>query len=121
MSQHSEENELIRKRRSKLDAISKSGVYAYGGRFQTSSSISELKDDFAEGKRVSLAGRIVAARTHGKSLFYDIKDLHAKIQVYVKEDILGPENFEFLNNVDIGDFIGVKGETFKTKTGEATV
>ncbi|MDP3804649.1 MAG: lysine--tRNA ligase, partial [Candidatus Omnitrophota bacterium] len=60
-------------------------------------------------------------RSHGKSSFYDIKDSTAKIQAYFKEDAVGAGNFKFLNNVDIGDFIGVKGETFKTRTGEPTV
>ena len=121
MPEHIEENELITQRKTKLENISKRGIYAYGGKYETTSAIKALKDDFSEGKTVSLAGRIMAARTHGKSSFYDIKDSTAKIQVYMKEDIVGVKSFEFLNNIDIGDFIGVKGETFKTRTGEPTV
>ncbi len=116
-----EENELIKQRKAKLDAISRAGVYAYGGRFETSSSIKALTGSFSEGKAVSIAGRVMAIREHGKSLFYDIKDASGKIQAYVKEDIIGAQNYGFLKNIDIGDFVGIKGETFKTRTGEPTV
>ncbi len=121
MSEHIEENELIKQRKSKLENIAKSGVYAYGGKFEVTSSIGELKDDFSEGKTVVLAGRIMAIRLHGKSMFLDLKDSKGKMQAYVKEDAVGPDTFAFLKNVDIGDFAGVKGETFKTRTGEPTI
>jgi len=121
MAEHSEEKALIKQRKEKLGNISKSGRYAYGGRFEVSSCIKPLKDDFAENKKCALAGRIMAMRSHGKSLFYDIKDSTGKIQAYVKEDIIGPGEFKFLNNLDIGDIVGIKGDTFKTRTGEPTV
>ena len=121
MSEHIEENELIKQRKSKLENIAKSGVYAYGGKFEVTGSIGELKDDFSEGKTVVLAGRIMAIRLHGKSMFLDLKDSKGKMQAYVKEDAVGPDTFAFLKNVDIGDFAGVKGETFKTRTGEPTI
>lgn len=121
MAERPEENELIKQKRLKLDNIIKSGIYPYGGKFEMTSSIKALKDNFAEGNSVALAGRVMAARVHGKSSFYDIKDSTAKIQAYFKEDIVGADNFKLLNNIDIGDFIGVKGETFKTRTAEPTV
>ncbi|MFA6142192.1 MAG: lysine--tRNA ligase [Candidatus Omnitrophota bacterium] len=121
MAESLEENDFIKQRKLKLDNIIKSGIYPYGGKFETTSSIKVLKDDFTEGKSVVLAGRVMAARVHGKSSFYDIKDSTAKIQAYFKEDIVGTENAKLLGNVDIGDFIGIKGETFKTRTGEPTV
>lgn len=116
-----EENDLIKQRKAKLDSISGRGVYAYGGRFETSSSIKALKDEFAENRTVALAGRIMAIRAHGKSLFYDIKDSTGKIQGYIKSDIIGQDIFNSLNDLDIGDFVGIKGDTFKTRTGEPTV
>lgn len=116
-----DENELIRQRKAKLDAITAAGTYAYGGKYETTGSIGALKADFAEGKAVSLAGRIMAAREHGKSLFYDIKDVSGKIQAYFREEVVGADRFAFLKNLDIGDFIGIKGETFKTRTAEPTV
>jgi len=63
----------------------------------------------------------MASRQHGKSLFYDVRDSSGKIQAYFKQDIVGDKNFDFTKNFDIGDFIGIKGETFKTRTGEPTV
>ncbi len=121
MSEHSEENELIKQRKAKLEDIFKRGIYAYGGRYDTTSTIKALKDDFQEGIPVSLAGRIMAIRAHGKSSFYDVLDATGKIQAYFKADIVGAETFGLLNDLDIGDFIGVEGETFKTRTGEPTV
>lgn len=121
MSEHVEENELIAQRKSKLDNITKSGVYAYGGKFEVTSGIGELRDAFSEGKQVALAGRIMAIRSHGKSMFIDLKDSSGKMQAYIKADAVGADTFAFLNNVDIGDFAGVKGETFKTRTGEPTI
>ena len=121
MAEQFDENELIKQRRSKLEAIIKKGIPPYGEKFALSSNIKGLKDNFTEGIQASAAGRIVAARVHGKSLFYDIKDSTGKIQGYVKEDIIGPDNFKFLDNIDIGDIVAIKGDTFKTRTGEPTI
>jgi len=116
-----EENELIKQRRAKLEAIKSLGLYAYGGRFDTTSFIKELTDNFADGKTVTIAGRIMACREHGKAKFYDLKDSTGKIQLYVKSDIVGADVFELSNNTDIGDFVGVSGETFKTRTNEPSI
>ena len=71
---------------------------------------------------VSLAGRLVALRSMGKAIFGHIQDATGKIQIYIKEDILGKELFkEFEDLVDVGDILGVKGKLFRTKTGELTV
>ena len=91
-----EENELILQKKAKLDAITKSGVYAYGGKFDVTSTVKELTDNFTEGKVVSLAGRLMACREHGKAKFYDLKDSTGKIQLYVKADIVGEKAFEQL-------------------------
>ncbi|MFA5500907.1 MAG: lysine--tRNA ligase [Candidatus Omnitrophota bacterium] len=116
-----EENELIRQRKAKLDAINNKGIYAYGGRFDTTATIKKITDNFTEGQSVALAGRLMACREHGKAKFYDLKDSTGKIQLYVKADIVGEAGFELSNNLDIGDFVGVKGETFKTRTGEPSL
>jgi len=121
MQEHIEESELIKQRKSKLKNIIDAGMTVYGGRFILTSDIKTLKENFSEGKTVSLAGRIMASRFHGKSAFYDIKDSGAKIQAYFKEDLVGAKAFGILGNLDIGDFIGIKGDTFKTRTGEPTV
>jgi lysyl-tRNA synthetase class 2 len=116
-----EESDLIKQRRAKLDAITSKGIYAYGGRFDITSSIKGIIDNFAEGAAVTIAGRIMACREHGKAKFYDLKDSTGKIQLYVKADIVGPDAFELSNNTDIGDFIGISGETFRTRTNEPSI
>jgi lysyl-tRNA synthetase class 2 len=116
-----EESELIQQKKAKLDAITKSGIYAYGGRFETNSTVKGITDNFAEGKTVTIAGRLMACREHGKAKFYDLKDSTGKIQLYVKADIIGEKAFELSSHLDIGDFIGVKGETFKTRTQEPSI
>lgn len=116
-----DESELIRERRAKLEAIRSKGIYAYGGKFAITSSIKGLTDNFAEGQNATVAGRIMACREHGKAKFYDLKDSTGKIQLYIKADIVGPDAFELSNNTDIGDFIGVSGETFKTRTNEPSI
>ncbi len=122
MSEHIiEENELLKQRKTKLENIAKAGVHPYGGKFAVSSTIGELKDAFVEGAHAVVAGRIMAIRAHGKSMFLDIKDSSGKIQAYMKEDTVGADKFALLKNMDIGDFIGVAGDTFKTRTGEPTV
>lgn len=121
-TEHIEENELIKQRKEKLRSIIDSGASPYGGKFAVTSNIGALKDSFEEGKTVVAAGRVMAVRLHGKSMFYDLKDSSGKIQAYIKEDTVGSDKFGFLkNNIDIGDFFGVSGETFKTRTGEPTV
>jgi len=120
-------NELIKQRLSKLDALKKAGVNPYGGAFTNSFGIKELVDKFTadesqfKAKEVIVAGRIMAMRLHGKSAFCDLKDQQAKIQIYIKEDIVSKEKFEIFEKIDIGDILGVKGEVFKTRTGELTV
>lgn len=122
MTEHIEEHELIRLRKEKVGVITASGAQPYGGKFETTGNIGVIKDGFVEGKTVVAAGRVMAARLHGKSMFYDLKDSSGKLQIYIKEDTIGADRFAFLkNNVDIGDFLGAKGETFKTRTGEPTV
>ena len=106
----------------KLEQIRKSGASGYGRHFRNHESIKKLRDDFQEGKNVRIAGRIMAMRSHGKSLFGDVMDQDARIQLYLKLDNVGKEQFDFfLNNLDIGDIIGVEGKLFKTRTQEPTV
>lgn len=109
-------------RRKKLETIRKAGICPYLRKFTNSSDIKELVDNFQEGKEVQAAGRIVAMRSHGKSLFADLRGQSGKIQFYLKADTVGKENFEFfLNNIDTGDIIGLKGRLFKTRTQEPTI
>ncbi len=122
-----ETNELFRERLKKLDSLRGLRLYdapvePYGRRFERSSSLKEIVSSFEEGKQVKVAGRIRAIRTMGKSIFSDLRDQEGKMQLYLKEDIVGKEPFEFFTTkIDIGDIIGTQGSLFKTKTGEPSL
>lgn len=115
-------SDILETRHEKLDLLRKKGVDPFGGRFSISSGVKELVDDFKEGAKAVVAGRIMAKRKHGKSIFCDLRDENAKIQLYFKADPLGADSFELFDAaLDIGDIIGAEGETFKTRTGEPTL
>lgn len=73
-----------------------------------------------EGHEVSLAGRVMAVRRHGRALFLDLQDGQGRIQCHAREDVLG-ESFSLLDHLDLGDFLGVRGPVFKTRRGEISV
>jgi lysyl-tRNA synthetase, class II len=116
-----EENELVAQRRQKLAALRQRGVEAFGGAFQTDGNIAEVRAKFAEGVTLRAAGRITAHRDMGKSHFVDLRDATGRIQVYVHAKEVGPELMEIFGLLDLGDFIGVEGACFITKTGEPTL
>ncbi len=116
-----EENELIALRRQKLEALRARGVAPFGRSFATSGDIGEVREKFAEGAAFRVAGRITAHRDMGKSHFLDLRDATGRIQVYVQAKELGPEAMETFGLLDLGDFIGVEGTCFVTKTGEPTL
>ena len=115
------ENELISLRRQKLEALRAQGVAPFGRSFETSGSIAEVREKFAEGETLCIAGRITAHRDMGKSHFLDVRDVSGRIQVYVQAKELGTEAMEIFALLDLGDFIGVEGSCFLTKTGEPTL
>jgi lysyl-tRNA synthetase class 2 len=116
-----EENELIALRRQKLEALRARGVAPFGQSFETSGSIAEVREKFAEGETLRTAGRITAHRDMGKSHFLDLRDASGRLQIYVQAKELGPEAMEIFGLLDLGDFIGVEGSCFVTKTGEPTL
>ena len=85
-----------------------------------SADIKEHFDDM-DGKPVVMAGRIMAKRQMGKASFIDIQDKQGKIQVYVRQDAITPEEYEIFLTYDLGDLIGLKGEVFQTRHGEISV
>ncbi|MEP7249671.1 MAG: lysine--tRNA ligase, partial [Spartobacteria bacterium] len=87
----------------------------------TSGEIGEVREKFAEGETFRVAGRITAHRDMGKSHFLDLRDATGRIQIYVQAKELGPEAMETFGLLDLGDFIGVEGNCFLTKTGEPTL
>ena len=115
------ESELIGERKAKREAHLKEGLAPYGGRFLPVEPISEVLRRFEEGKRIRIAGRVMARRSHGKSTFCDLKDEWEKIQIYAKEDTLGVEVYERFSRLDLGDIIGLEGTLFVSKMGERTV
>ena len=117
----STEEELIAVRREKLNRLRELGVNPYGERFLIDKEIDELSEAFTEGSKVVVAGRITAHRDMGKSHFFDISDFKGRIQCYLNAKAVGEESFEIFKQLDLGDWIGVEGETFKTKVGEPTV
>ena len=114
--------EIIENRHEKLKLLRSKGIDPFGGKFSICLQIKDLIEDFKDGQKAAIAGRVMAKRKHGKSLFSDLRDETAKIQLYLKVDIIGKEKFElFDSTLDIGDIVGVKGTLFKTRTGEPTL
>src|SRR5438045_186723 len=116
-----DENQLIALRREKMETLKKSGANPFGRAFETSGTIGEVREKFAESTTLRAAGRIMAHRDMGKSHFVDLRDSTGRIQVYIHAKEVGPETIERFKLVDLGDFIGVEGECFLTKTGEPTL
>jgi len=126
----SEENEQIRQRREKLREWREKGG-AYPNDFRRSALADDLHDQYGDQDKetleevnaeVSVAGRLMSRRVHGKSSFAQVQDMSGRIQLFVQRDSL-PEGFynaEF-KKFDIGDIIGAKGQVFKTKTGELSI
>jgi lysyl-tRNA synthetase class 2 len=116
-----EENDLIALRREKLEALQAKGVPPFGSSFETDGAIGELREKFADGKTLRAAGRITAHRDMGKSHFVDLRDSTGRLQVYIHAKEVGAETMEIFGLIDLGDFIGVEGTCFLTKTGEPTL
>ncbi|MCD4782048.1 MAG: lysine--tRNA ligase [Candidatus Omnitrophica bacterium] len=105
----------------KLEKIKGMGINPYGKRFEWTHHIGDILKDFQEEIDVVIAGRLMAVRNHGKVSFMDLQDQSGRMQLFVKANHIGPEAFELVKNLDIGDIIGVKGTTFKTKTGQESI
>ncbi len=117
----SSESELIAIRREKLDRIRELGVDPFGSRFETSTTASALKETFADDLPVRLAGRILAIRDMGKSVFFVIGDVHGRIQGYLNKKGVSERDWEIWQLLDRGDWVGIDGVTFTTGKGEPTV
>ncbi len=123
-----DENELTRQRREKLEALRRAGVDPFGGRYPVTHWGRDLAERLGSAGEselkgcgpVSLAGRVVTMRHHGKTCFAHLMDQTGRIQLYARADGLGDEYARFVE-LDAGDFIGVTGEMFRTRTGELTV
>ena len=125
-----ESNDLIKLRKDKLTLLYEKGISPYINRFRVKDNIGLLIGEFSDkpkeeleeiGRQCLVAGRMMTRRGHGKTTFCHIKDRAGQIQIYVRKDEIGEENYETFSIFDIGDFIGVEGKLSKTKTGEITI
>ncbi len=119
-------NSLIEQRRAKLEALQAKGIDPFKNKFTPDHQCKETRDGFESGKfpeghRVAIAGRITAHREMGKSMFLDVRDQSGRIQVYAQKNALGDEHWHTFTHLDLGDFIGVTGTLFRTKTGEPSI
>ena len=117
----SEVNNLTAVRLEKRTALLDRGVRAYGAAFPVTGDVGDVRAGFLEGGKVMLAGRVTARRDMGKSHFLDVSDHSGRMQVYLQDKALGEEGVAVYDLLDIGDFVGVEGECFTTKTGEPSI
>ena len=119
---------LFAQRLAKAKELEAAGIDPWGQAFPGTEMIEKVRADFrppekegAFGPEVTIAGRIMAKRGMGKSIFADLKDSSGRIQLFVGKSEIGDEAFAIFKKLDIGDIIGVKGPTFVTRMGELTV
>jgi lysyl-tRNA synthetase class 2 len=125
-----DERQLIQTRIQKMEQLRARGIDPFGHRYDVTHHAADIRA-FGEGKskeeleqiglRVRIAGRMIIRRGHGKSTFAVLQDRTGTIQIYAKIDVLGEEQYETFNLLDLGDFIGVEGTVFRTNRGEITV
>lgn len=124
MSEIQNSGDLRQVKVEKLKELIKAGRDPFKiSKYEVTTNSKAIKDSFEEmeGKHVSIAGRIMSKRGQGKVGFYDIQDSDGRIQMFVKQDTIGEEEYNWLKTYDIGDILGVKGEVFRTKMGEISV
>ena len=117
-------SELLQIRRDKLSQLQQEGRDPFQlTRYQADAYSAQIKDSFEtmEGSTVRVAGRLMSKRGMGKAIFCDLQDVQGRIQLYVRIDELGEEEFARFKRIDIGDIVGVEGEVFRTKRGEISV
>src|SRR5690554_8024504 len=120
------EQEIIR--REKLTKLRELGINPYPANlYPVSETTKQIKENFSEGRKVILAGRIMSFRIQGKASFAELQDSEGRIQLYINRDEICPGEDKTLYNevfkklIDLGDFIGVEGELFTTQVGEKTL
>ena len=117
-------NSLIEQRKAKLAALRAKGIDPFKNKFSPTESCKQARDNYTEGREVSVAGRITAHREMGKSMFLDVRDESGRLQIYAQKNHLeetAPGSWEIFTHLDLGDFIGARGKMFTTKTGEISI
>lgn len=113
---------LVAVRRGKLDEMRARGINPFGGPFETTHTPGGLRESFAEGLHVRVAGRMTARRDMGKTRFFDLTDISGRIQCFLNASHAPGEACNiFRDLLDLGDWVGVEGETFITRTGEPSI
>lgn len=120
---HKSLNQIISFRKEKLNKLRSAGVEPYPQKFNPTHFTANILLDFdsLENKDVILAGRIMSIRNMGKASFFHIQDQHGKIQVFIRRDDVGENIYSHFKLLDMGDYVGVNGNVFKTKMGEISV
>ncbi|MBM7716668.1 lysyl-tRNA synthetase class 2 [Bacillus thermophilus] len=127
---HEELNDQIQVRRDKMGALREKGIDPFGKRFERTGLTDEVIELYGEktkeeldelAKSVTIAGRIMTKRGKGKAGFAHIQDLAGQIQIYVRKDAVGEEQYDLFLSADLGDIVGVTGTVFKTKVGELSI
>lgn len=124
MAPEAELSELLKIRRDKLAQLQESGNDPFRlTKYDVEQHTADILDAFEdfEGKTVSIAGRLMSKRGMGKASFCDLQDRTGRIQSYVRKDMIGDEAYAEFKKYDIGDIVGIKGEVFKTHTGEVSI
>jgi len=124
------DNPLLRQRLDTLEALRAAGVNPYPNDYRPTHTAAEILAEHGDkdtealgalGGSFSVAGRVIAVRSFGKAAFVKLQDRSGQIQAFVKRDVLGEERFGLFLRMDVGDFLGVEGPLFRTRTGELTV
>ncbi|MBN2910632.1 lysine--tRNA ligase [Polycladomyces sp. WAk] len=125
-----ERNELLQVRRDKMEALREKGVDPFGGKFERTHTAQEILDTYGDLSKeeleekavtVTIAGRLMSKRKQGKASFAHLQDVTGRIQIYVRLDRVGEEQYEIFSTADIGDWLGISGTVFKTNRGETSV
>ncbi len=123
-------NDQLVVRRQKMNELREEGIDPYGHRFVRTHLAAQVRQEFGDqdkddlmdlDKKVTIAGRMVSKRGKGKVGFADLRDRSGRIQIYVRKDMVGDEQYHIFKRADLGDHLGVTGEVIKTDMGELTV
>jgi lysyl-tRNA synthetase class 2 len=122
-------SDLVQKRHEKIEALKRSGLNLYPNDFKASHTVAEIREILGsspesvteQGPFFAVAGRLMAVNHFGKAAFVRVRDRSGPIQVYLRRDRIGEEAFALFKQLDIGDFVGLKGTLFQTRTGEWTL
>lgn len=127
---HEELNDQLQVRRDKMNQLRENGIDPFGERFERTHQSQQIIDAYQELSKeeleekaieVTIAGRMMTKRGKGKAGFAHLQDLEGQIQIYVRKDSVGEEQYEIFKSSDLGDVIGITGKVFKTNVGELSV